>query len=166
MSEKILEEMTEVKMSKKILEEMTAQEIDQFLTCARVGRIGIALEDEPYIVPVGYGYENGKVFFHSCFKGLKMNGIKQNPNVCFEVELDHKIHNTGIPCKWSTTYKSIIGYGTASILTDIKEKKKALKILIDHYASGTIYDFSNEMVDNVAVIKITINSMTGKQSLD
>ena len=86
--------------------------------------------------------------------------------VCFEVELDHKIYNTGIPCKWSTTYKSIIGYGTATLITDIEEKKKALGHLIDHYAPGNIYDFSTKMVADVAVIKIAIDSMTGKQSLD
>ena len=53
---------------------MTPDEIDQFLFCARVGRIGIILEDYPYIVPVGYGYENKEIFFHSCFSGLKMEG--------------------------------------------------------------------------------------------
>ena len=47
-------------------EEMTPKEIDQFLTCARVGRLGISLENGPYIVPVGYAYANGKIFFHTC----------------------------------------------------------------------------------------------------
>lgn len=43
-------------------EEMTLKEIEQFLTCARVGRLGISLESGPYIVPVGYAYADGKIF--------------------------------------------------------------------------------------------------------
>src|SRR5512134_1642416 len=51
--------------------DMSSREIDQFLTCARMGRLGMILpEGEPYIVPVGYGYGEGKIYFHTCSEGL------------------------------------------------------------------------------------------------
>ena len=153
-------------MRRKDKEITNQSDLESILQKAQVCRLGLLDGNVPYIVPVHYGYKKGQIYIHAAKEGKKINLLKKNPKVCFEVELDHKIRNTGIPCKWSTTYKSIIGYGKASLLTDIEEKKLALGILIDHYAPGTIYDFSRRKVDGVAVIKITIDSMTGKQSLD
>ena len=153
-------------MRRKDKEITNSSDLESILQKAKVCRLGLIDDKIPYIVPVHYGYQKGNIYVHTAKKGKKIDLIKKNPKVCFEVELDHKIRNTGIPCNWSTTYKSIIGYGTASFITDIEEKKHSLGILIDHYAPGTIYDFSKKMIDSVAVIKITIESITGKQSLD
>jgi nitroimidazol reductase NimA-like FMN-containing flavoprotein (pyridoxamine 5'-phosphate oxidase superfamily) len=103
---------------------MTCEEVDQFLTLARVGRLGITLKDGPYIVPVGFGYADGKIFFHTCCKGLKMDGIKSNRNVCFEV--DETISDT-------TMYKSVILFGTAEIIDDEEKMIPYLQRLIDKY---------------------------------
>ena len=140
-------------------------ELETILKEAKVCRLGILDAGIPYIVPVHYGYHQGQLYIHSATKGKKIDLLKKNPSVCFEVEIDHHIQNTGIPCNWSTSYKSIIGYGTASILKDFKEKKQGLGILINHYAPGTSYDFSKKNVNSVALIKITIEKMTGKQSI-
>ena len=56
--------------SGKPSKEMSRLEIDQFLSCARIGRIGLISKEGPYIVPVGFGYSDGKIFFHSCREGL------------------------------------------------------------------------------------------------
>ena len=44
------------------------------------------MEDRPYVVPVGYAYAEGKIFFHTCNTGMKIKGIKRSPNICFEVD--------------------------------------------------------------------------------
>ena len=100
-------------------------DLEEILQKAQVCRLGILDDKVPYIVPLRYGYNQGQIYINASIDGKKIDIIKKNPNVYFEVELDHKIHNTGIPCKWSTTYKSIIIYGTASLLTDLEEKKDA-----------------------------------------
>lgn len=152
-------------MRRKDKEITNSSDLEVILQKAKVCRLGLFDGNLPYIVPVHYGYDTGEIFIHTAKEGKKIDLIKKNPKVCFEVELDHKVINTGIPCKWSTSYKSIIGYGTASFLTDIEEKKKALEILINHYSPDTVYNFSKKMVDSVSIIKITIDRMTGKQSL-
>ena len=153
-------------MRRKDKEIIDSSDLEDILQKAKVCHLGLLDSDIPYIIPVHYGYHMGHLYIHSAKEGKKIDLIKKNPKVCFEIELDHKIRNTGIPCNWSTTYKSIIGYGTASIITDIEEKKHSLGILIDHYSPGTIYDFTEKMIDDVTVIKISIDRMTGKQSLD
>ncbi len=113
------------------VEEMTSTEIDQFLTCARVGRLGVSLKDGPYIVPVGYVYSNGKIFFHTCNKGLKMDTIKRNPNVCFEV--DEALSDISM-------FKSVIAFGTAEIIDDEEEMIPCLQKLIDKYRVPENFD--------------------------
>jgi hypothetical protein len=104
--------------------EMTSEETEQFLTCARVGRLGLSLNHEPYVVPVGYAYGEGKVFFHTCCKGLKMEALRQSVHVCFEV--DETLSD-------SSMYKSVIMFGTAKIIDDKEEMIPYLQKLIDKY---------------------------------
>ena len=113
------------------VEEMTSTEIDQFLTCARVGRLGVSQKDGPYIVPVDYVYSNGKIFFHTCNKGLKMDSIRRNPNVCFEV--DEALSDASM-------FKSAIAFGIAEIIDDKKEMVPYLQKLIDKYRVPESFD--------------------------
>jgi nitroimidazol reductase NimA-like FMN-containing flavoprotein (pyridoxamine 5'-phosphate oxidase superfamily) len=113
-------------------EEMTQKETEQFLACARVGRIGICLEDgQPYVVPVGYAYADGKIFFHTCNKGLKMNGIRRSANVCFEV--DEALSDASM-------FKSVIVFGTAEIISDKAKMIPYLQKLIDKYRVPESFD--------------------------
>jgi hypothetical protein len=112
-------------------EEMAQVEIDQFLTCARVGRLGVILEEGPYVVPVGYVYSNGKIFFHTCNKGLKMNALRRNPNVCFEV--DESLSDASM-------FKSVIVFGMAEIIDNEKKMIPYLQKLIDKYRVPIDFD--------------------------
>lgn len=105
-------------------EEMSHSEIEQFLTCARIGRLGTCMEDGPYVVPVGYAYAEGKIFFHTCNTGLKIKGIKRSPNICFEV--DEALSDTSM-------FKSVIVFGTAEIIDDKEKMIPYLQKLIDKY---------------------------------
>jgi nitroimidazol reductase NimA-like FMN-containing flavoprotein (pyridoxamine 5'-phosphate oxidase superfamily) len=154
------------KMRRKEKEITNPSELEEILHKAHICHLGLIDDEMPYVIPVHYGYYQGQLFIHSANEGKKIDLLKKNPKVCFEIELDHQIHNTGIPCNWSTTYKSVIGYGKAEILKDFNEKIIALSKLIDHYAPGTVYDFSKKNVDNVTIICVTIDHMTGKKSLE
>lgn len=114
------------------MEEMTRKEIEQFLACARVGRIAVCLEDgQPYAVPVGFAYADGKIFFHTCNKGLKMKALRQNANVCFEV--DESLSDASM-------FKSVVVFGTAKIIDDKKKMISYLQKLIDKYRVPETFD--------------------------
>jgi len=66
-----------------------------------------------------------------------------------------------IGCKWGMEYKSVIGIGKAFFIEDLKEKEEALKIIMKQYSDET-FDFNN--INNVVVVKIKIEAMTGKKS--
>ena len=139
-------------------------EIDTVLSKATVCRIGLIDRDIPYIVPLNFGYKNNFLYFHSAHIGKKIELITKNNMVCFEVDIDHDIVNTGIPCNWSSKYVSIIGYGKARFITNTEQKQEALNIIIDHYSPGTSYDFPEKNLNEVTIIKIEITQMTGKKS--
>ena len=67
-------------------------------------------------------------------------------------------------CEWGIRYSSVIGFGTALFVEDVEEMKKALGVLLEHY-SGKKYEFSEQSLKQVTVIKIQVESMTGKRSV-
>jgi len=144
------------------VEEMTVEEIAQFLTCARVGRIGLSLDEGPYVVPVGYAYFKGKIFFHTCSKGLKMDCIKKSPNVCFEV--DEALSDASM-------FKSVIAFGTAKIIDDKGEMIPYLQMLIDKYRVPENFDKymskpsrnREKELEAVRICVITPKKITGRK---
>jgi nitroimidazol reductase NimA-like FMN-containing flavoprotein (pyridoxamine 5'-phosphate oxidase superfamily) len=144
-------------------EEMSSKEIDQFLTCARVGRLGLCLEDgSPYVVPVGYAYADGKIFFHTCNKGSKMTALRHCANVCFEV--DEALSDASM-------FKSIIAFGTAEIISDKAKMIPYLQKLIDKYRVPESFDSymskpgrnREKEMKAVRICVITPKKITGKK---
>ncbi len=140
------------------------REIDTILSKATICRIGLVGNNVAYIVPLNFGYKNNCLYFHSAPIGKKIELITKNNIVCFEVDIDHEIIDSGILCEWSSKYASVIGYGKASFITDPSLKKDALNIIIDHYSPGTSYNFPTKNLHEVTIIKIEITQMTGKKS--
>ena len=140
------------------------KEIESILKSAQICRLAMVNKDTPYIVPLHFGFKGNILYFHCAPQGRKLDIISRNPFVCFEVETDHRIIDTGRPCDWSAQYASVIGYGTASLLPHPSQKKEALVIIVDHYAPGTKYDFEEKKLHDVAILKVEISSMTGKKS--
>ena len=94
--------------------------------------------------------------------GHKIELIKENGNACIELETDIELDAAeDIPCQYSSFYSSVIGQGKATIVEDIEEKKYGLNLLMKNQ-TGRTFDFSNQMVGTVAVIKVEISDYTAK----
>lgn len=150
-------------MRRKEKEITGPDELTKVLQQATVCRLAMAVDGQPYIVPLNFGFADGCLFFHSAPEGRKIEMINKNPLVCFECEADVNIVKGKTACTWGASYTSIIGFGRAAFETDPEEKKRALNIIMDHYA-GRSFDFSTRDVEKVAVIRVTIDEMTGKRS--
>ncbi len=142
--------------------EMSPEEVDQFLMCARVGRLGMTTEDGPYVVPVGFAYAEGEVFFHTCGNGSKMKALEQNPSVCFEV--DESLSDASM-------YKSIILFGTVRVVSDKGAMVPYLQRLIGKYRVPQAFtDYMSrpgrnrdKEMDAVRICVITPSKVTGKK---
>lgn len=149
-------------MRRKDREITDRTEIASILNEALVCRIGLADGGEPYVVPVCFGYEDGAVYIHSAIEGKKIALLEKNHRCCFEVDICDRVIRGDRPCSWGMRYRSVIGYGKAAILTDPGEKKHGLTCIMRHYDGGT-HEFSENDIRSVTVIRIEIESMTGKK---
>ena len=117
----------------------------------------------PYIVPMSFVYRNGAIYLHSSKTGTKMDILRSNQNVCFEIDFYHGILPGNNPCSYSVKYQSVIGFGTATILEDDMDKREGMKCLIENYHNGE-FCIDNLDLSRVAVIRIDVKELHGKQS--
>lgn len=136
--------------------------IEAILHEGMVCRIGLADDNGPYVVPVCFGYEDGSVYIHSAPEGKKIAMLAKNPRCCFEVDICDQVIRSDRPCSWGMRYRSVIGYGMAAILTDPDGKRRGLSCIVRHYGGGTPA-FSESDLVSVTVIRIAVESMTGKK---
>lgn len=118
---------------------------------------------QPYVVPLCFGYEDGAVYFHAPGTGRKIEMIEANPRVCVQFDCDAEIVEGETACAWTMRYRSAIGFGTASRVDDEHEKRKALALLMRQY-SPEPFDFTEEQVARVTILKVVLQALTGKQS--
>ncbi len=150
-----------MRKSEKLVSEIT--EIEGILNKAQVLRVAFSNNNEPYIVPVNFGYEPGRLYFHTGYEGQKIDFLKANPSVCFEVDMDVKIVPAEHPCMFSSHYLSVVGYGTARFIEDLVEKARVLDIIMGHY-SDKKFEFDQEILKITAIVEIDITSVTGRRS--
>lgn len=144
--------------------EITDKEELQFvLERAQILRLGMCRENQPYMVPMNYGIDGDTLYLHSASTGKKIDYLRANPSVCFEVETGTALVEADAPCGWTMKYKSIVGYGTIHFVTDPEEKIHGLKRLMAHYTNKTFKneEFHPKAVAKATVLKLEIESMRG-----
>ena len=139
--------------------------IAKILDTAKVLRLGLAVDNEPYVVPMNYGYkkENGKLvlYLHSAVQGKKLDMIRANPRVFFELDCDLAPFEGEKPCQYGLAYSSVMGRGKASIVEDVQEKMEAMTVLMKTQ-TGKDFSFNERLVSIVAVIRIDVEEYTAK----
>ncbi|UCH92767.1 MAG: pyridoxamine 5'-phosphate oxidase family protein [Candidatus Aminicenantes bacterium] len=154
-------------MRRKEKEITNSQEIEAIIQKAEVCRLGMAVDNTPYVVPVFFGFEDNCLYVHCAKEGRKLDMIRQNNIVCFEMEVDTRINNRDKPaCQWSSSYRSVIGYGKAFIIEDFEEKTRALDAIMRHYSDRSSFEYKKKEVEKVVIIKIVIHQLSGKKSVD
>ena len=141
-------------------------QIARILDTAGVLHLGLAVDNMPYVVPMNYGYclEDGKlvVYLHSATRGKKLDMIRANPNVFFEMDCDRIPFEGEMPCQYGLAYSSIMGRGVATIVEDVEEKKKAMSLLMKTQTEKD-FEFQDRLVSAVAVIRIDVSEYTAKK---
>jgi len=137
--------------------------IEDIIRNSLVCRLGMSRDDQPYVVPLCFAYSDNMLYFHSAGEGLKLEILQQNPNVCVEFDIDQEVIQGDKPCEWSMQYRSVIGFGKASFVEDLEEKRKGLDAIMKHY-SGRSFEYVEPAIESTCIIKVAIESMTGKES--
>ena len=152
-------------MTKRERQITDESQIQRILDTAKVLYLGMAVDNEPYVVPMNYGYthENGKLvlYLHSAVRGKKLDLIRENPRVFFAMDCDREPFAGQVACQYGMTYSSVMGRGDARIVEDVEEKKQAMSILMQTQ-TGKEFTFNDRLVSIVTIIRIDVLEYTAK----
>jgi nitroimidazol reductase NimA-like FMN-containing flavoprotein (pyridoxamine 5'-phosphate oxidase superfamily) len=143
--------------------------IEDLLARAAVGRLGTnGVDGYPRVKPLNFVYAPPAIYFHSAKAGEKIDDIARDDRVCFEVDLPVALvkGEPENPCKAGYLYRSVIIYGKAVLVHEESERWKALSELMRKYQpEGGYGDFLEAKLAITAVVRIDIETMTGKEDL-
>jgi len=134
----------------------------------QVGRLATNGHDGyPRIKPVNFVYHDGAIFFHTALEGEKIEDIRRDHRVCFEVDLPIAYVTSGKrACSAGFLYRGVMIRGLASLIDDVTKKKRALDALMQKHEGATgEYEYSAASFSETGIVRIDIEEMTGKESL-
>lgn len=143
------------------------ESITEIIDQCMVLRLGMCDGNLPYVVPLNFGYETQGdtliLYLHCSKVGKKLDVLKQNPKVCFEMDAEHAIVSGEKGCDYGFRFASVIGFGKAEFTLDHEEKRHALSMLMKHQAGLPDIELDERMIDATAVLTIRSESYTGKR---
>jgi len=145
-----------------MISKLTNTEIEKLLKSNFIGRIACHSGDEIYIVPISYAYDGTYIYVRS-FDGKKIEMMRKNPRVCFQVDNMKDMAN----------WESVIAWGQFEELADQGERDKALQILINRQLPpvssetthlGGIWPFPPEDLNTIEgiIFRIMLTEKTGR----
>jgi nitroimidazol reductase NimA-like FMN-containing flavoprotein (pyridoxamine 5'-phosphate oxidase superfamily) len=153
-------------MRRKEREITAIDEIEAIIGRCDVCRIAMTDENTPYIVTMNFGYTGGvqkKLFFHSAGEGRKIDIIRKNSNVCFEMDTDHDLTGGNEACDFSMKYSSVVGWGNIFIISDDEERREGMNSIMKHYTNRTEFMYKQDVFSRTTILKLEIKTMTGKK---
>ncbi len=102
------------------LGDLAETEVDELLRSAQVGRLGCHAGGDTYVVPISYAFDGERVYAHS-YEGRKLHMMRNNPEVCFEVDRYEDVAN----------WRSVIAWGRFEELAG-EEAERALRFIVEH----------------------------------
>ncbi len=144
---------------------LTRDEAIGILEQGEFGNLAMALQNEPYTIPVNYLYADGKIYIHSAKAGKKLLWLQQNPLVCFSVSRMLQLKKADTFCGYGAFYESVIVMGHCSLLEQHPQKENRLmQLVLKHDPAIQLPPIDEKAADSVALLEITISSISGKAS--
>ena len=140
--------------------------IEEILSQCKTCHVAMVEDGLPYVVPLSYGYKfKGHIlelYFHSAPEGKKLDILKRNNKVCFEMSYEGEPVHSKNPCNSGSYFASIIGFGEVVFIETVDEKSEAISVMYKHQ-SGKYVTFTAEQIKGVCVFKIVSKDFTGKK---
>ncbi|SKA15129.1 hypothetical protein SAMN02745119_02880 [Trichlorobacter thiogenes] len=149
-------------MRRKDREITDRTEIDAIINGTNLMRIALVDGAMPFLVPVFYAFDGTALYFHSAQAGSKIEIIKRNNNVCFEISIDNGFIESEEPCDFEAKHRTVIGIGKAVFVEDTADKIKALDLIVAHFTEKK-FEYPKSNLDRTAVLRIDIVSVKGKK---
>ncbi|MDR2825070.1 MAG: pyridoxamine 5'-phosphate oxidase family protein [Prevotellaceae bacterium] len=149
-------------MRRKEREITDREEIDEILFSGKVMHLALSDDNMPFLIPVFYAYDGTSIYFHSAKAGTKIEIMKRNNNVCFEISIDHEIVEHDMACNFEAKHRTVIGFGKAEFVEDEIDKITALNRIVARFTDRK-FEFPKGNLNATAIIRINIVSVKGKK---
>ncbi len=147
----------------------SSEEIREILDGCKICRLGMTNGSMPYVVPLNFGYtlDNGALtlYFHCAKEGKKLDMLRGNPKVCFEMDCAFALLPGENACEYSARYRSIIGWGEVEILTEHAQKADGMRCFMRAFAPDRDFAFTPAQLEAVCVLRLRAEQYTGKQHI-
>lgn len=143
-------------------------EIEKIIAKADVCRIAMANNNVPYLVTLNFGYvaEPAPAFyFHCAPAGRKLEMIKLNNTVCFELDTDHELIKGEKSCDWGMKFSSVVGYGRITVVEDEQERVKGLNALMDHFGASGLHSYEPRIMRHTTVLRLDVDEISCKKKI-
>lgn len=144
------------------------QVIDNIISKSDVCRLALVDNGQPYIVAMNFGFIKGNpdcLYFHCALEGRKMDILKKNNKVCFQMDIDHELIKAKKACGYTMNFKSIIGYGTITTVDNKNEKVLGLNTIMSHYSDRDDFIYEDKMLSITTILRLDIESMSAKMKV-
>jgi len=135
-------------------------QIEKIIQEAKICHLALIDDGEPYAVPVNFGWESSCLYFHSVNEGRKVDILKRNNTVSFNIVGKMEVTDAS-SCK--VAYRSVSGTGTAHIVAAVEEKVRGIRAIMRQII-GSEFDFPLESLGQTMVFRIDIRDIQGKQA--
>ena len=140
--------------------------IEEMLRQGDWGTLAVAVDGQPYAVPLNYAYLDGRIVVHGALEGRKLDAIAANPRVCFCIAhqegpvQDHPDSKTCHVGNWS-----VLVFGRAQLVTE-DERKKRLGNAFNRVFVPEAADLSSARLAQCVLVEIVIEEMTARREVN
>ena len=153
-------------MRRKDREITSLEDINSIISKVKVCHLAMVDKGLPYVIPLNFGYKLQDdlltLYFHSAKSGRKIDILRDNNAVCFEISNEGELGIFENPCNSGYLYESVIGFGNVEFVENVQEKCEALTLLMKHQ-SNKDFVFTKEQADSVCVFKVESKDFVGKK---
>jgi nitroimidazol reductase NimA-like FMN-containing flavoprotein (pyridoxamine 5'-phosphate oxidase superfamily) len=141
--------------------------IEEIILRCRTCRVAMVDDGFPYVVPLSFGYrfidgDTLELYFHSAHEGRKIDVLRKNNKVCFEMSYEGEPLFADTPCNSGYYFGSVIGNGEVLFVNDPTEKCRSLSVMFRHQTGKDVH-FTKDQAESVCVFKVISSDFTGKR---
>ena len=117
----------------------------------------------PYVIPLNFGYtwdDDGlTLYFHSGLKGKKIDALRADPRVCFEMDTERGLTGEGdLACRYSYAFSSIVGYGSIEFAQNNEEKRRGFDVIMQHQTGRGGWSYTDAALSVAEVFWVRADS--------
>ncbi len=141
--------------------------IDEFIQKCHCIRLGFVDNNKAYIVPLNFGFTHldGKrvFYFHGAKEGRKIDLMKSNANVSFEMDTGYSLTEGPSACDYACTFQSVMGEGTVTFIDDYAKKRLALNEIMKKETGKEEWTYPDAMLAQTCVYTVEVESISCKE---